>query len=317
MGQLPGVMLGRLRRGPEQPGWSALYELFVATAREQWNEAASLEYRRAAMDAAGSDELRRGRATFVDDEIAGRPAIWTTPKQGHDDVVVLYLHGGAYVVGSPRSHRPITAALAEAACARVLALDYRLAPEHPCPAAIDDAVGAFDALVADGTAPSRIVIAGDSAGGGLTLTTLLALRQRGGPLPVAGVMISPWVDLANTDTSENHPSDFVLRDDINADAKAYAGALPLDDPRVSPIHAALEQLPPLFLLAGGVETLLSDSQRLARRAAEAGVPHTLHVEPGEVHVYPYFDNINPRAGAAFRRISAWMREQLGRAASHG
>lgn len=317
--QLPGVLLRRLRKGPQEPGWSVVYEVLVATVRAQWNEDADLAQRRTAMDVAGRDELERGRATFVDTVVAGRPAIWTMPKAGHDDVVVLYLHGGAYVVGSPGSHRPITAALAEATCARVLAVDYRLAPEHPCPAAIDDAVAAFDALIAQGTPAARIAIAGDSAGGGLALATLLALGHRGGPLPAAGILISPWVDLSNADPSENNPSDIVVRDGKNLDALSYAGSLPLDDPRVSPINADLSGLPPMLILAGGSETLLSDSERLARRAIEVGAEHTLHVEPGEIHVYPFFNAFNPRAVGAFRTISAWLRERLGRASrpQHG
>ncbi|MCA9679563.1 MAG: alpha/beta hydrolase fold domain-containing protein, partial [Myxococcales bacterium] len=152
-------------------------------------------------------------------------------------------------------------------------------------------------------------------GGGLTVATLVALRRRGGPLPAAAVLLSPWLDLTKTNLDENQPSDYVARDADNADARSYASALPLDDPRVSPLHADLAGLPPLYVLAGGAETLRSDSERLARRADATGVPCTLDIEPGEVHVFPYFDVVNPRAVAAFRRIGTWVREQLGRAGS--
>ena len=123
------------------------------------------------------------------------PAEWLAPPSVRADVVVLYLHGGGYVIGSPRSHRHLAAAIARAGRARALVLDYRLAPEHPFPAALEDAVAAYRWLLAQGTAPARLVVAGDSAGGGLTVATLVALRERGLPLPAAGVAISPWVDL--------------------------------------------------------------------------------------------------------------------------
>jgi len=308
----PTVVRRRLKEGPEQPGWSPIYEVLIEMAKRRDEGGADLTRRRATMDDFGLDELGRKRARFETVTAGGRPALWTVPTLGHDDAVVLYLHGGAYCLGSPQSHRSMTAGLAEAGLLRVLALDYRLAPEHACPAAIEDAVAAFDWLVEQGVPPERIVVAGDSAGGGLSLCTLVALRDRAGAVPAGGVLISPWLDLANVDPSTNNESDFIVRNGLATDAEAYAGGLPLEDPRVSPIHADLEGLPPLFTIAGGAETLLTDSVALEAKADKLGIDHTLFIEPGEVHVYPLFDGYNPRAKIAHRRMALWIREQLGR-----
>src|SRR5216110_4055051 len=170
------------------------------------------------------------------------PAEWLAPPSVRADVVVLYLHGGGYVIGSPRSHRHLAAAIARAGRARALVLDYRLAPEHPFPAALEDAVAAYRWLLAQGIAPGRVVVAGDSAGGGLTVATLLALRDRGLPRPAGGVCISPWVDLTNSAASyvtKAAVDPIVTREGIEGMTQAYVGGGDRKAPLVSPLYAHL------------------------------------------------------------------------------
>src|SRR5262245_57487061 len=203
-----------------------------------------------------------------------QPAEWLTPPGARPSAVVLYLHGGGYVIGSPRSHRHLAAAIARASAARALLLDYRLAPEQPFPAALDDALAAYEWLLAHGIASRHLVIAGDSAGGGLTVATLLALRDRGRPLPAAGVCISPWVDLTCSGASYASKAavdPIVTRDSVDMMAKAYAGTGEPKAPLLSPLFADLRGLPPLLVQVGSDEVLLDDALGLAERARRAGV----------------------------------------------
>jgi len=236
-----------------------------------------------------------------------------TPNVGAGETVILYLHGGGYCLGSPRSHLGFAAALANACHASVLVLDYRLAPEHPCPAAIEDARTGYRWLSeTEGINPRHIVIAGDSAGGGLTMTTLIDLRGQGLPLPACAVPISPWGDLRveADDDREPAPDDFLDVAGTDWMATSYVGDLARDDHRVSPVFADMSGLPPLFILAGGAEYLLPDSIRIAERARECGVDVRLDIEPDEVHVYPITYDFNPRGRAAVGRIADFVREHV-------
>jgi acetyl esterase/lipase len=203
-----------------------------------------------------------------------RTAEWLTPPGVRTDAVVLYFHGGGYAIGSARSHRHLAAAIARAAGTRALLLDYRLAPENPFPAALDDAVAAYQWLLARGIAPARIVLGGDSAGGGLTVATLLALRDRGLPRPAGGVCISPWVDLTCSGASyatRAAADPIVTRDGVEALAQAYVGAGDRKAALVSPLYADLRNLPPLLIHVGSDEVLLDDAIGLGARARAAGV----------------------------------------------
>ena len=178
------------------------------------------------------------------------PAEWLRPPSAEPGRVVLYLHGGGYVIGSPRSHRHLAAAIAGAAGASALLLDYRLAPEHPFPAAVEDATAAYRWLLYQAIAPERIVIAGDSAGGGLTVATLLALREARVPLPAGGVCISPWVDLTCSGASYRTMAEadpIVRRAGVEEMALAYLGATSPRTPLASPLFADLRGLPPLLI----------------------------------------------------------------------
>ncbi|RMF96031.1 MAG: alpha/beta hydrolase [Gammaproteobacteria bacterium] len=243
-------------------------------------------------------------------ELAGRRGCWIEARRPDPSrPIMLYLHGGAYVLGSARLSAPITAAICRAAGFGAFSLDYRLAPEHPCPAAIDDAIAAYEALLARGWPPERIVIAGDSAGGGLALALLVAAAERGLPRPAAAALISPWTDLAGRGDSRqllaNWDPVFPNPVALDACAAAYAGGRALDDPMVSPLYAELSGLPPLLIQAGSREILLSDSGRLALRAREAGDSVELEIWDGLFHCFQILPAL-PEAAVATERIGHFL-----------
>ncbi|MBB5520183.1 alpha/beta hydrolase [Amphiplicatus metriothermophilus] len=242
---------------------------------------------------------------------------WQRPNDPEPGTI-LYLHGGGYVFCSVRTHRPLTTALARASRRALFSLDYRLAPEHPCPAAIEDAVAAFDWLVGEGRDPAAIVVAGDSAGGGLALAVMLALKARGGPLPAGAVLYSPWTDLAATSESVNRNARadaMFQRDSIIEGAARYAGALDRKDPRVSPLYADLSGLPPLLVFASTTEMLFDDSARLAEKAKAAGVDVDFRPREGLAHVWPLFYPLIPEAKASVRESAEFIVRRLAAAAS--
>jgi epsilon-lactone hydrolase len=243
-----------------------------------------------------------------------RPAEWLRAPAVRTDAVVLYLHGGGYVIGSPRSHRHLAAAIARAAATAALLVDYRLAPEHPFPAALDDAVAAYQWLLGRGIGPDRIVVAGDSAGGGLTVATLLAIRDRQLPRPAAGVCISPWVDLTcsgATYATKAAVDPIVTRQSVSMMADAYAGAGDAKAPLVSPLYADLHGLPPLLVQVGSDEVLLDDALGLGERARAAGVDVTVEEWPAMIHVWHWFLPMLAEAERAVGVIGAFVRARLG------
>jgi monoterpene epsilon-lactone hydrolase len=236
-------------------------------------------------------------------------------RPGASSTTVLYFHGGGYVIGSPRSHRHLAAAIARAAGGSAVLPDYRRAPEHPFPAALDDAVAAYRWLVDDrGVHASSVVIAGDSAGGGLMLATLLVLRDAGVPLPAAGVGISPWSDL--TCGLPSHMTRAAVDPIVDASmlprmAAAYLGPVDPRPPLASPLYADLRGLPPLLIHVGTDEVLLDDATKLVERARTAGVEATLEVWDGMVHVWHWFLPILDEAQAAVDRIGDFVRLRTG------
>ena len=251
------------------------------------------------------------RATAV--EAGGVPAEWVEAPGSTDRATLLYLHGGGYTIGSVRTHRALVARLATATGARALTVDYRLGPEHPFPSAVDDALAAYRWLVRGGADPSRIVVAGDSAGGGLTVALLVALRDAGEALPAAGVSISPWADLACTGASMTTCAardPMVQREGLLQMAAAYLAGQDARSPLASPIHADLRELPPLLVHVGTAETLLDDATRLAERARAADVPVDLEVWDDMIHVWHAFAPLLPEADEAIARIGVWVRSKL-------
>jgi epsilon-lactone hydrolase len=243
----------------------------------------------------------------------GVGAEWISAPGAQRDRAVLYLHGGGYVVGSVKTHRDLMGRLSRAAKARVLGLDYRLAPEHPFPAAVDDSVAAYRWMLQQDLQPSRIAVAGDSAGGGLVIATLVAIRDAKLPIPAAGVCLSPWVDLEGIGESmkTRAQADPVVRRDMLAQmATAYLGGKSARTPLAAPLYADLKGLPPLLIQVGDAETLLDDSNRLADRAREAGVQVKLEVWPEMIHVFQNFASFLPEGQKAIEGIGQYLGQQL-------
>jgi acetyl esterase/lipase len=237
-------------------------------------------------------------------------ADWLSTPGANADRAVLFLHGGAYVLGSARAYREMTTRIARATAARTLVLDYRLGPEEPFPAAVEDAVAAYNFILAQGIKRSNIAIVGDSAGGGLTLATLLSLRDTGVPLPACAVCISPWIDLECTGgTMETKAAvdPLCTRESLLAEAALYlAGGNPRN-PLASPLYADLKDLPPLLIQVGTEETLLDDAYRLEQRAKAAGVDVTLKVFDDMPHVWHVFASYLPEAQQAIDQIGEFVR----------
>ncbi len=246
-------------------------------------------------------------------DVNGVPAEWiATPDAGLG--VILYLHGGAYALGSINTHREFVARLAHATHLRGLAINYRLAPEYPYPAALEDATVAYRWLLAQGLSPSQIIIAGDSSGGGLALATMVALRDAGETLPAGAVCISPWTDLAMTGASieSKAKADPILNgDSLKRYASYYAGAHDRMMPLISPTYADLSGLPPALIQVGTDEILLDDARRCAARAREAGVDVTLEVWDEMFHVFQLIPFL-PETKEALRSITEFVSQNLKR-----
>jgi monoterpene epsilon-lactone hydrolase len=270
--------------------------------------------RRAAMEAAtGLWPLPEGTQVHPVDA-DGVSCEWVSGPGVAADRAILYVHGGAYTTGSLATHRRHVAQLSTASGARVLNVDYRLAPEHPHPAAVDDAVTAYRWLTtAGGIAPVRVVVCGDSAGGGLAVATLLALRDAGDVLPAGAALISPWTDLTFSGASHDSRVDvdpMCSRASLAPSADAYVGGADPTAALISPVHADLTGLPRLAIHVGDHETLLDDSTMLAERAAAAGVDVELWVAPEMIHVWHVFAGMIPESDVALARLGAWIESSL-------
>ena len=251
-----------------------------------------------------------GEASFDPVLAGGVPCAWIAAPGVRSDRAIVYFHGGGFQVGSLQSHRELMALLSAAAGVRVLGVAYRLAPEHPFPAAVDDAVAAYRWLLDQAIAPERIVIAGDSAGGGLTVATLLALRDGSTPLPAGGVCISPWVDLTCSAASYRTKAEadpIVQSGPIEEMARAYLGYRDRRTPLASPLFADLRGLPPLLIHVGGDEVLLDDAVQLSERARQAGVSATLEVWDRMIHVWHWFLPMLEEAESAVESIGRFIR----------
>lgn len=246
-------------------------------------------------------------------KIHGLTAEWLTPKGAPEDKLLLYLHGGAYVMGNCATHRQLVSYLAKYSGIKALLPEYRLAPEHPFPAAIDDAVGLYRSLLADGYAAGNIVIAGDSAGGGLTTATLLSLRDARDPLPAAACLLSPWLDLTATGesmTTRAKKDPWFQPEDMPIVAAYYCREDQLRNPLVSPVFADLSGLPPLYIQVGEDEILLSDSTRAADKVKAAGGEVEIEIWPGMWHVFQAFLVQVPESKKAVKKIGAYVRKAL-------
>ena len=241
----------------------------------------------------------------------GVDAEWVCAPNAAADRVVLYLHGGGYVIGSVNTHRDLMARISRAAGAKVLGLNYRLAPEHPFPAAVDDAVAGYKWLLEQSVKPSRIAVAGDSAGGGLAAATLVAIKNNKLPTPAAGALLSPFVDmegLGESMTTRASVDPVVKKEGLVGMASAYLQGQDPRSPLAAPIYADLKGLPPLLIQVGDAETLLDDSVRLNDRAKAAGVSTKLEVWPEMIHVWQLFASFLPEGQQAIDGIGKFIAE---------
>jgi len=247
-------------------------------------------------------------------DAGGIPAEWIRAAGASDKQTTYWLHGGGYCIGSINTHRGLLAGISAASGARGFAIEYRLAPEHPFPAAVEDAVAGYRWLLSTGVDPAQIIIGGDSAGGGLTVATLVALKDAGERLPAGAMCISPWTDMALTGESlmsKAEADPMITTDGIARVRDAYVGTADPRAPLASPIYADLSGLPPMLIQVGENEVLLSDSTRLAERAEAAGVDVTLEVWPDMFHVWHFFAAMLPEGQQAIDRIGEWVRGRVG------
>lgn len=257
----------------------------------------------------------RCRESFreFDFSIADRAARWIETTNSRSDRVVLYLHGGAYVMGSLDTHRELMVRISRACAARVLGLDYRLAPEFPFPAALHDALAAYHWLLAQGLAPAQLMLAGDSAGGGLVLATLLALRDAGASLPAGAIVLSPWTDLTASGASitARAAAEPLLEIEMLRECAAfYRGSNDPKHPGISPHFGNFHGLPPLLIQVGDAEILLDDSTRLASAATAAGVVVELDIWEEAFHVFQMFPQL-PESTAALAAIGRFFQQHAG------
>ena len=295
LGYLATLLAAAVRRpfrAPARPSWSIGDEARALYLRRFWRRlhAMPVEDGRREIDSVpvllpgALLRTRRRRGS-----LAGVPVTWVTPRAGPEPRLLLYLHGGGFTLGSSHTLRDLLARLSLASNARVLSVDYRLAPEHPWPAALEDVRAVWRAAQAE-HGPRQIVLAGDSAGGNLVLALLLELRDRGEPLPAGAVLLSPWVDLGCTAPSfeANADVDLLDRESMLRDAAGYAAGGDVTQPSLSPLRAELSGLPPLYVQAAGAELLRDDVQALVARARAAGVRATLDVFEDQVHDFQAF-----------------------------
>ena len=253
--------------------------------------------------------------SYRDTDAGGRPGLWCEPHDADENSMIVYFHGGGFVVQSIHSHRKLAGHLAKAANCRVLLLDYRQAPEFPYPAPIDDAETAYRWLLDQGFTPKQIAFAGDSAGACLALSAVVRLRDRGVETPAGVLGFSPWLDLESLpgtlDTNEAFDA-LAKRPLCEEMAAAYVqdtGAA--TDPRANPLRADLEGFPPVYMTASDLECLFDNGERFAERAKEAGVDVTFVVEKGQQHVFQFMAGRAPEADRSIMEAGAWLAARLG------
>lgn len=298
-------------RGTEK--LNALYRGWVAAFEA--NPEMQLDEMRRMFDAWGDITGEPGGVDYIETDAGGVAALWAAPKNSATDRVILCGHGGGYVVGSMYTHRKAYGHVAKAAGCRALVVDYRRAPEHIHPGPVNDMAAAYKWLLDQGIRPQHVALIGDSAGGGLAVTTILRAREMGLPLPAATMPLSPWLDMeasGETFTTNADKDLLVTRDTIEMMAGTFLGeGGNRRDPLANPLYGDLRGLPPIYIQTGADETLLDDSRRLAERARAAGVDVTLDIVPEMQHVFQFLAGNAPEADAAIGRLAHWVRPKLG------
>ncbi len=274
-----------------------------------FNSPLPIKLKRIGLDLAALSVLKK-RGTVTEKRVVmGVPILVTKPASDAPLANILYFHGGAYVMGGFNTHGRFCGHLAVAAQARVWLPDYRLAPEHTFPAALDDALAAYQSMLDEGLNPHQITLAGDSAGGGLALATAIAIRDQGLPLPAAIVLLSPWVDLTLGGASHQVCGDkdpMLSTAGLRRSAAAYRHGLPAGDPGCSPVYGDLSGLPPVQIQVGSEEILLSDAQLLAERLQAAGVGNDLQIYPKLWHVFQLHAGLLRESDAALAKIAQFI-----------
>jgi acetyl esterase/lipase len=256
-----------------------------------------------------------GGVDYIETDAAGIPAMWAAPKNCAQDRVLLCAHGGGYALGSMYTHRKVYAHAAKAIGCRALIVHYGRAPENVHPGPVNDMARSYKWLLDQGIPAGHIALIGDSAGGGLAVTTILRLREQGLPLPAATMPLSPWLDMDGTgETFETNSAKelIVTRDLIQGMAATFLGeGGNRRDPLANPLHADLKGLPPMYIQTGADEALLDDSRKLADLARRSGVDVKLEIVPEMQHVFQFLAGTAPEADAAIRRLADWVRPKLG------
>ncbi|HEX7886716.1 MAG TPA: alpha/beta hydrolase [Phenylobacterium sp.] len=273
----------------------------------------TLAERRAAMDAVGEMGGLPGGCYHEPATLGGVRCERVVPQGAFPGRAILYLHGGAYTAGSPRSHRPMVARIAEAAGSIAIAADYRKGPEHRFPAAVEDATAVYRAMLDGGLDPRRLVVAGDSAGGGLALALALALRAEGLPQPAGFFVISPWADLTQSGASYRTKAEtdpMITKAGLDENALMYLGGLDAHDPLASPVFGDFQGVAPILIQTGSEEALLSDSITMADVLAHARVEVRLEVWPEMIHVFHAWSGGLQAARRAIKQAGAWMEERF-------
>lgn len=300
----------RLNRKEDTLASPEFYDLVKKMRTRPQPENQTIEQLRAGFEALSRGFPPGSGARFEPVSESDVAAEWVTTSVSKALPVILYFHGCGYCIGSAQTHRDLVSRLCAATGARALSVDYRLAPENPFPAAVDDAVAAYRWLRSQGVPAESIVIAGDSAGGGLTLATLLALKEGGDNLPASGICMSPVIDHTKEGDSMRTKVDLdpmVHPTSSTAYSQMYLGGADPKTPLASPLHADLHGLPPLLILVGTWEVLLDDSTRFAERARAAGVSVELEVWGEMIHIWPYFAAILPEGRQAIERMAAFVK----------
>jgi epsilon-lactone hydrolase len=308
------VSLRRLFRGPRLPNWKWDFEVSIYFTKLQ----TSIAFEMPNMADGRAYEDSFTFASPAADEMVIEPVTspvqghWFRPKSGTKGVTVLYLHGGGYAYYS-KAHKNLIALVTKAAESQTFALDYRLIPEHTYPAQLDDALAAYHWLLETGIHPEHLVIAGDSAGGNLTLALLLSLRDAKLPLPILGVCIAPWTDVENSGKSlkENEPFDWVDARMPIQWAKWLCKDADPRNPIVSPINADLRDLPPIYIQEGDAEILYDMIHAFSEKAKSQGAAITLDVWPHMNHDFQAFGDMLPESKEALKRIGQVIKEHIG------
>ena len=290
-----------------------LLEMFAERAAANTANPPTLQERRDGSSKMGARFENLDGITLEPVDADGVPAEWVA-ADGADNGTILYLHGGGYVTGSIVSHRGMAANLSRTSGCRVLLIDYRLAPEHTHPAQVEDAHTAYRWMLNNGAVASSLVVAGDSAGGGLTVATLLAARDAGDAMAAAGVCMSPWVDMegiGDSMTSKAGEDPMVGQQGLLEMASNFLGSADPRDPLAAPLYADLAGLPPLLIIVGTAEVLLDDAVRLHEKAEAEGVDSTLEQWDDMVHIWPWFAPFLPEGQQAMDRMGEFIKDKIG------